>query len=182
VTGSIGVIMLTVNAQGLMEKIGVATLAIKSGDKKDAGSPFRALTAEERAMFQSVIDDMQNRFVRLVVESRKLPEARVRDAADGRIYTAEQAGPWAIDRVAYLDEVVAMAGQAAGLREARRHVPPTARLPRDLLRLDAGGGGAEQSLAHLATLVADPARASSISGGHDRGRARPLTRSAARPA
>src|SRR5262250_546161 len=62
VTGSIGVIMLTLNAQGLMEKIGVAPLAIKSADKKDAGSPFRQLTPEERAIFQSVIDQMYARF------------------------------------------------------------------------------------------------------------------------
>jgi protease-4 len=156
VTGSIGVVMLTVNAQGLMEKIGVATLAIKSGDKKDAGSPFRALTAEERAMFQSVIDDMQNRFVRLVVESRKLSEARVRHAADGRIYTAEQARALGlIDRVAYLDEVVAMARQAAGLREARvvmYHRPRDYRAT--YYASTPAAGGAEQTLAHLAALVA----------------------------
>ena len=46
--GSIGVVMVTVNAQGLMEKIGVAPLAIKSGPMKDAGSPFRSLTGPER--------------------------------------------------------------------------------------------------------------------------------------
>ena len=120
VTGSIGVVMLTVNTQGLMEKIGVAPLAIKSGDKKDAGSPFRRLTDEERAIFQSVIDEMYGRFVRLIAESRKIPEERVRALADGRIYTAEQARTLGlVDRVGYLDEAVEMAKQAAGLAEAR---------------------------------------------------------------
>ncbi|HET7876663.1 MAG TPA: signal peptide peptidase SppA [Methylomirabilota bacterium] len=120
VTGSIGVVMLTVNAQGLMEKIGVAPRAIKSGDKKDAGSPFRALTAEEQAIFQGVIDEMHGRFVTLIAESRKLPEARVRAFADGRIYTAEQALRLGlVDKVGYLDEAVAAARQAAGLDEAR---------------------------------------------------------------
>lgn len=120
VTGSIGVVMLTVNAQGLMEKIGVAPLAIKSGEKKDAGSPFRRLTDEERAIFQSVIDEMYGRFVRLIAESRKIPEERVRALADGRIYTAEQARRLGlVDRVGYLDEAVEMAKQAAGLAEAR---------------------------------------------------------------
>ena len=42
-----------------MQKIGVAAGAIKSGERKDMGSPFRALTPEERAIFQSVIDDLQ---------------------------------------------------------------------------------------------------------------------------
>jgi protease IV len=120
VTGSIGVVMLTVNAQGLMEKIGVAPLAIKSGAMKDAGSPFRALNPEERAVFQGVIDDMYGRFVKLIARTRKIPEERVRAFADGRIYTAEQAHELGlVDRVAYLDEVVDMAKKAAGVDEAR---------------------------------------------------------------
>jgi protease IV len=120
ITGSIGVVMLTINAQGLMEKIGVAPLTIKSGPMKDAGSPFRALTAEERAVFQGVIDDMYGRFVKLVAQSRKIPETRVREFADGRIYTPDQAlSLGLIDRIAYLDESLAMAKKAASLEEAR---------------------------------------------------------------
>jgi protease IV len=120
VTGSIGVIMLTVNAQGLMEKIGVAPLAIKSGDMKDAGSPFRPLTAQERAVFQSVIDQMYGRFVTLIARSRKIPEDRVRTFADGRIYTAEQAKALGlVDEIGYMDDVVAAARKAAGVEEAR---------------------------------------------------------------
>ncbi|MCI0547956.1 MAG: signal peptide peptidase SppA [Candidatus Rokubacteria bacterium] len=120
ITGSIGVVMLTVNAQGLLEKVGVAPLAIKSGPLKDAGSPFRPLTPEERAVFQGVIDDMQSRFVRLVVQSRKLPEERVRTVADGRIYTADQALPLGlVDSIGYLDQVVSETKKAAGLEEAR---------------------------------------------------------------
>ena len=120
ITGSIGVVMLTINAQGLMEKIGVAPLTIKSGPMKDAGSPFRALTPEERAVFQGVIDDMYGRFVRLVAQSRKIPETRVREFADGRIYTPDQAlSLGLIDKIAYLGEAVAMARKAAGLEEAR---------------------------------------------------------------
>jgi protease-4 len=120
VTGSIGVIMLTLNAQGLMEKIGVAPLAIKSADKKDAGSPFRQLTPEERAIFQSVIDQMYGRFVGLIVEHRKIPEERVRAFADGRIYTAEQAKALGlVDSIGYMDDVVAAARKAAGLEEAK---------------------------------------------------------------
>jgi protease-4 len=119
VTGSIGVLMVTINAQGLLEKVGVAAVPIKSGPHKDAGSPFRPLTAEERAIFQSVVDEMQARFVRLIAESRGLPENRARAAADGRIYTAEQAlALGLIDRIGYLDDAVAMAKAAANLNEA----------------------------------------------------------------
>lgn len=120
ITGSIGVVMVTVNAQGLMEKIGVAPLAIKSGPMKDAGSPFRALTGPELAVFQNIIDELYGRFVGLIVQSRKLPEDRVRALADGRVYTAEQALRLGlVDRIGYLEDVVKLARDAAKLDEAR---------------------------------------------------------------
>src|ERR1700730_15835751 len=120
VTGSIGVVMLTVNAQGLMEKIGVAPLAIKSGAMKDAGSPSRPLTEQERMVFQSVIDQMYGRFVSLIVRSRRLTEEKVRAAADGRIYTAEQAKALGlVDELGYMDDAVAAARKAAGVADAR---------------------------------------------------------------
>ena len=156
VTGSIGVVMLTVNAQGLMEKIGVAPMAIKSGDKKDAGSPFRALTPEERAIFQGVIDEMYGRFVKLIVESRKIPEARVRDLADGRIYTGEQAKALGlVDRIGYLDEAVEAARQAAGLTEARvvmYHRPKEYRA--NFYSTTPATGGADAALGQLAAALA----------------------------
>jgi protease IV len=120
VTGSIGVIMLSINAKGLMEKIGVAPVAIKSGEMKDAGSPFRALTPEERAVFQAVIDQMYGRFVATISRSRKIPEERIRQFADGRIYTAEQAKALGlVDEIGYMDDVVKAARKAAGVEEAR---------------------------------------------------------------
>ena len=66
VTGSIGVIMLTVNAKGLLEKVGVEANAITSGPRKDMGSPFRSMTAEEKAIFQGVIDSFYQRFLTVV--------------------------------------------------------------------------------------------------------------------
>ena len=155
ITGSIGVIMLTVNAQGLLEKVGVAPLAIKSGPLKDAGSPFRGLTDEERAVFQAVIDDMYGRFVRLVAESRKIPEARVRSFADGRIYTAEQARALGlVDRIGYLDEAVAAARQAAALDSARvvmYHRPREYRA--NLYSASPPAAGADALVAQLAGLL-----------------------------
>lgn len=120
ITGSIGVVMVTVNAQGLLEKIGVAPLAIKSGPMKDAGSPFRPLTGAELAVFQGIIDDMYGRFIGLIVQSRKIPEDRVRALADGRVYTATQALQLGlVDRIGYLEDVVSLAKGRAGLSEAK---------------------------------------------------------------
>jgi protease IV len=120
VTGSIGVLMLTVNSSGLLEKIGVSASYVTSGPRKDMGSPFRALTPEERAIFQDVIDKLYGRFVGLVARERRIDEARVRQFADGRIYTADQALELGlVDRIGYLEDAIAMARETAGLREAQ---------------------------------------------------------------
>jgi protease-4 len=120
VTGSIGVLMLTVNSGGLLEKIGVSTTYITSGQYKDMGNPFRGLRPEERAIFQQVIDRLHGRFVALVAKGRGLDEARVRALADGRIYTADEAlALGLVDRIGYLEEAIALAKEAAGLPEAK---------------------------------------------------------------
>jgi len=120
VTGSIGVIMISLNAEGLMQKIGLAASTVKSGERKDMGSPFRALTPEERAIFQTVIDELHRQFVAKVVERRHIPLATAAALADGRIYTAEQAlGHRLVDRVGYIPDALAEARRAAGVDEAR---------------------------------------------------------------
>jgi protease-4 len=120
VTGSIGTIMVTANVEGLLGKIGVATNTFKSAEHKDMGSPFRTLTPEERAIFQSVIDELQRQFVAKVVERRRLPEAEARELADGRIYTAPQAlDKRLVDAIGYMPDAIAAARSAAGLDEAK---------------------------------------------------------------
>ena len=120
VTGSIGVIMLGLNAEGLLQKIGVATNTFKSGEHKDMGSPFRALTGEERAIFQSVIDDLHRQFFTKVAERRAIAPDAARALADGRIYTAEQAlAHRLVDRIGYMPDAIEVARRAAGVEEAR---------------------------------------------------------------
>jgi len=121
VTGSIGVIMLTVNARGLLEKVGVEASAITSGPRKDMGSPFRVMTPEERAIFQSVIDSFYQRFLTVVQEGRpNLTPDQIKKLADGRIYSGDQAkAAGLIDEIGYLDEAIEAAKKKAGLTEAR---------------------------------------------------------------
>ncbi len=120
VTGSIGVIMLVLNVEGLLQKVGVATEAIKSGPHKDIGSPFRPMTAEEREIFQSVINGMYGRFLSIISERRHLPIDRVKEIADGRIFTAQQAKEAGlIDEIGYLQDAVEIAKKEAGVSEAK---------------------------------------------------------------
>ena len=119
VTGSIGVIMYRLDATGLMQKIGLQSVEIASGDRKGMGSPFRPVSREEKALFQSLIDSLQGRFVSTVAEARRLAPEKVRQLADGRIYTskeAEEAG--LIDGIGYLDDAIEQAKKMANLSNA----------------------------------------------------------------
>src|SRR5216117_2688656 len=116
VTGSIGVVMVTLSAEGLLQKLGLSTTTIKSAERKDMGSPFRALTDEERRIFQSVIDSLYGQFV----ESRRLGLETARKVADGRIYTAQQALDLKlIDRIGYMPDAIEAAKRVIGVEEAR---------------------------------------------------------------
>ena len=75
-TGSIGVKMEFANLEKLLEKIGVQGMVVKSGEYKDIGSPFRAMTDTEKKLLQGVIDDVQSQFVTAVATGRNLPEVR----------------------------------------------------------------------------------------------------------
>lgn len=121
VTGSIGVIMLTVNARGLLEKVGVETNAVTSGPRKDMGSPFRAMLPEERAIFQGVIDGFYQRFLQVVGEGRPgLNGETIKRLADGRIYSGDQAkAAGLVDDIGYLEDAIDLVKKKAGLTEAK---------------------------------------------------------------
>jgi len=121
VTGSIGVIMLTINARGLLEKVGVEATAVTSGPRKDMGSPFRVMAPEERAIFQGLIDSFYQRFLTIVQEGRpQLQMEQIKKLADGRIYTGDQAkAAGLVDDLGYLEDAIELAKKKAKLPEAR---------------------------------------------------------------
>lgn len=91
ITGSIGVIMQQTVVEDLMKKIGVEANTIKTGALKDTGTPFRKMRDDERKYLQGVIDSIYEQFVNDVAEGRKIPIEKVKQLADGRIYTGLQA-------------------------------------------------------------------------------------------
>jgi len=156
VTGSIGVVMVTLSAEGLLQKLGLSTTTIKSAERKDMGSPFRALTDEEQKIFQSVIDGLYAQFVAKLAESRKLPLETARKVADGRIYTAQQALDLKlIDRIGYMPDALEVAKRAIGVEEARVVVyrRPRAYSATYYARTEAPAGAVEGSLAQLAAVL-----------------------------
>ncbi len=122
ITGSIGVIAMKFNMEGLLTKIGVQSEVIKSGDKKDFWSPWRGITEEEKKMFQSIIDEFYERFIDVIYmkNSAVLKREEIRALADGRIFTGEEARRLRIiDKTGYLDNAINDMKESLGLRDAR---------------------------------------------------------------
>lgn len=127
-TGSIGVIMELANVQGLLEKVGVQSVVIKSGTHKDLASPFRTMSAEDRAILQTVLDDVHDQFIQAVAAGRAMKVEQVRDLADGRVFTGRQARTVKlVDELGDLQDAIKLAGKLGGIAgeprvvETRKH-------------------------------------------------------------
>ena len=117
-TGSLGVIIPLNNFAEAANKYGIKQVVIKSGKYKDMGSSFREMTPEEREIFQSIVDQDYAEFVDVISEGRDIPDDRVREIADGRIYSGIQARELGlVDSFGNLDEASATAGRLAGERD-----------------------------------------------------------------
>ena len=90
-TGSIGVILETGSASGLLEKLGLSADAIISGPLKDQPSFTHGLSPAGRDYLQGLVNNLFGQFVTMVAQARHLDEARVRQLADGRAYSGQQA-------------------------------------------------------------------------------------------
>ncbi|MDF1577713.1 MAG: signal peptide peptidase SppA [Desulfurivibrionaceae bacterium] len=117
-TGSIGVIIKFANFAEIFKKIGYKSEVIKSGLMKNIGSPGRSMTEAERELIQAIIDNVHGQFVTAVSEGRDLPEEKVRELADGRIFSGEQAlQAGLIDQFGNFNDAVELAANLAGLKE-----------------------------------------------------------------
>lgn len=127
ITGSIGVISVFPEISKLAETLGVRLEVVKSGAMKDMGSLMRPMAPSEREAFQTLVDEMYERFLGIVWESRKEipfeegPNTKDywRGLADGRIYTALQAEEnGLVDGIGYYEEALDRLHEMAGLEAA----------------------------------------------------------------
>lgn len=124
-TGSIGVIMQFMQADQLMEKVGVEYETVKSGEFKGVGSMDREMTEQEELMLRSVVMDTYEQFVQAVADGRNMDVDRVRELADGAIFTGHQALNYGlIDTLGGLHEAVLMAADLAGIEGEPEIVRP----------------------------------------------------------
>src|SRR4030066_665074 len=117
VTGSIGVILELANVSGLMKKVGVESVVIKSGKFKDVGSLFRTMTAEERELLQGVIDDTYDQFVDAVAAGGGINKENLLPIADGRVFTGRQAKKLGlVDDLGSMQDAIKITADIAGIK------------------------------------------------------------------
>jgi len=116
ITGSIGVLMQFSSFEELLKKIGIKGVTLKAGAYKDAGSPFREMTPEEKRLMQLVLDNVHNQFIQAVAKGRNLDPAKVTEYADGRIFTGEQAKEYGlVDKMGNLQDAIEEAARLGNI-------------------------------------------------------------------
>ena len=124
-TGSIGVVMHFTQFRALLDRLGVHAEAIKTGVFKDIGSPTREMTDKERALLQDVLDNVLGQFVAAIAAGRDMPEETVREIADGRIFSGEQAkARGLVDELGGQQDAIRLAGEMTGLGDSPELLRP----------------------------------------------------------
>lgn len=111
-TGSIGVMGGKITTGGLFEKIGLKRQVITRGERADIFAPDRTFSPEEKAVVEKYMNAVYDKFLARVAEGRKMERARVRRAAEGRVWTGRKA-----NELGLVDE---LGGLFAAVAEARR--------------------------------------------------------------
>lgn len=91
ITGSIGVILQTMEVTELLGKLGIKPEAIKSSPLKAQPSPFEEMDAAARAATLATVEDSHALFVSMVGERRGLDGEALAAVTDGRVFTGRQA-------------------------------------------------------------------------------------------
>jgi len=120
-TGSIGVIISTLNYRNLFGKIGLEAVVFKSGKFKDMLNGAREMTPEEKAYVEGLVMQSYDRFVGIVAKARNLDEQSLRlGVADGRIMSGTDAyAAKLVNQLGYVEDAFAKASELGGAPGAR---------------------------------------------------------------
>ena len=118
IVGSIGVIMESANVEELMKTIGIETQIVKQGTYKEAGTPTRKWTPEERAELETLTKDTYELFVKDVAEARGLDINDSKNYADAHIFSAKRAkDAGLVDRVGVKSQAKAEVEKLAKVKD-----------------------------------------------------------------
>jgi len=128
ITGSIGVIIQTLNYEQLFNKVGLASVVFKSGKFKDILNGARPMTPEERDLIQRFVMETYDKFLGIVAKERSLPADMLRtNIADGRIFSGKEAlNVKLIDGLGQIEDAFAKAKQLGNAPQATvvKYGPP----------------------------------------------------------
>ena len=120
-TGSLGVIMSLLNFSELLDEWGVDVVNVTSGPNKAIGSPYDEISDDHLEILNVLLDESYDQFVQIIVDGRGLDEAKVRELADGRIYSGKQAQEVGlVDELGNFSDAVAHAADLGGILEEPR--------------------------------------------------------------
>ncbi|VVB92731.1 Peptidase family S49 [uncultured archaeon] len=116
-TGSIGVIWEFQNRSAFYDKDGTSFYIAKTGELKDMGGDWRGLSDEEKKYADQIIQEAYDRFVKEVATGRNLSVSKVKDLADGRVYTGAKARELGlVDEFGSLDDAIEVAASLGGIQ------------------------------------------------------------------
>lgn len=120
ITGSVGVIMPTINFSQGMAKLGIVSRSVKSGANKDLANPLEPMRDSQYAVLQRMVDDMYARFRGLVAERRPgINPADLGVVTDGSVFTGVRAKELGlIDETGGVREAFEETKRLAGLKSA----------------------------------------------------------------
>lgn len=120
ITGSIGVIMKSVNLEKLATKHGIEDVTIASGDNKDLLNPLKEMDPQQLEILQTVVDEMHQRFESLLADRRQLHFAHASKLADGRIFSAQKALDLGlIDRIGYWEDAMSLTAEVLNVDQVK---------------------------------------------------------------
>ena len=121
VTGSIGVIMQTINFKTALSRLGIQSESFTTGANKDIGSPLGTMTDDHRAILHSLVDDFYQDFLAVVRQARPgIPPDRFSQVTDGRVFTGREAIKLGlVDHLGDLHDAFDLAKELASLKDAQ---------------------------------------------------------------
>ncbi|MCX7943443.1 MAG: signal peptide peptidase SppA [Deltaproteobacteria bacterium] len=130
ITGSIGVIVQTVNIEQLVKFMKIDVETIKSGKYKDIGNPFKELTPEDREMLIKVTTDIHAQFVEDISRARGISKEKIKEISDGRIMTGLLAKEYGlIDEIGSIEDAIEMLWKDLNLSGEPKTIYPKRQTP-----------------------------------------------------
>lgn len=115
--GNVGVLLLSLSFEGLLDTLGIRDQTLTSGKYKDAGSPFRDMSAEEKAIYNDIVMDFYRNFIDKVKQHRPVTEEDLKIVGDGRIMTASAALRYhLIDEIGYYETALKAVETSANIQ------------------------------------------------------------------